>query len=470
MKSFYFQSIADLSKKIASKNVSPVELTSLLLNRIQAIEPALNAYIDVLADDSKEQARQLEEEVLQGKIRSPLHGVPIAIKDIFETKGRVTTSGSKLFTKWKSTADAIVVQKLKAAGAIIIGKTNLHEFAMGATTENPHFGPTRNPWNVNKIPGGSSGGSAAAVAAGMCFGAIGTDTGGSIRLPSALCGIVGLKPTYDAVSRKGCTPLSWSLDHIGPMTRTVEDSAIMLNAIADDPRAFVQLPFEAENLAGVKIGLLTGYFMEGLDDEVKGIFMQATSRLSALGAEVVEVQLENVEEALYAQQIISKSEAFTFHEPIFEKYSSDYGTDVQVRLNSAESVTASDYLNAQRLRKHFKGSVLKAMEDCDVLLSPTNSREPLDIGTNPPQETIHTIFKLGKTPIGNYLGFPAISIPCGFTSNELPIGMQLIGKPFAEQQILSIGSVYENSERWIKKLELNQAYENEMNQDAVNIN
>lgn len=464
-KSLYFQSIADLSKKIARKDVSPIELSNQLLNRIQSLEPALNAYIDVLADDSQKQARQLEEEMLQGKIRSPLHGVPIAIKDIFETKGRVTTSGSKLFKNWKSTEDADVVQKLKAAGAIIIGKTNLHEFAMGATTENPHFGPTRNPWNVKKIPGGSSGGSAAAVAAGMCFGAIGTDTGGSIRLPSALCGIVGLKPTYDAVSRKGCTPLSWSLDHIGPMTRTVEDSAIMLNAIADNRKALVQLPIEAENLTGVKIGLLTGYFMKGLDDEVKGTFMKAVSKLSALGADVVEVRLEHVEEALDAQQIISKSEAYTFHKPIFEKYSSDYGADVQVRLNSAKTVTASNYLQAQRLRKHFRSSVLKVLEDCDVLLSPTNSREPFDIGTNPPQETIRTIFKIGKTPIGNYLGFPAVTVPCGFTANQLPCGLQLIGKPYSEQIILLIGHIYEKSENWTEKLEQNQAY---MNQEAVN--
>jgi aspartyl-tRNA(Asn)/glutamyl-tRNA(Gln) amidotransferase subunit A len=467
MKSLYFQSIASLSKKIASKEISSFELTNLLLERIQALEPSINAFIDVLAEDAKEQARMLEKELLEGTIRGPLHGVPIAIKDIFETKGSVTTSGSKLFKQWKSTKDAVVVQKSKEAGAIIIGKTNLHEFAMGATTENPHFGPTRNPWNLKKIPGGSSGGSAAAVAAGMCYGAIGTDTGGSIRLPAALCGIVGLKPTYDAVSRKGCTPLSWSLDHIGPMTRTVEDSAIMMNAITGDKRAFVQLPFAAENLSGVKIGVVTGYFMEDLHNEIKGIYKKALNKLSELGAEVTEVHIDHVKEALEAQQIISKSEAFTFHEPIFESNASDYGTDVRFRLNSAKNVTASAYLNAQRLRKSFRSAVLNLFKTYDVLLTPTNSREPLDIGTNQPEETIHTIFKLGKTPVGNFLGFPALTIPCGFTASQLPCGMQLIGKPYFEQSILSIGHIYEKSETWTEKLEFNQAYEKMANQEAV---
>lgn len=456
MKHLFFQSLSEVSARIKTKELSSVEVTDLLLERIQLVDPSLNAYIQVLSESAKEQARILEEEMMKGSIRGPLHGVPIAIKDIFETKGQVTTSGSKLFRNWKPDKDAVVVQRLKKAGAVIIGKANLHEFAMGATTENPHFGPTRNPWNPSKIPGGSSGGSAAAVAAGLCYGALGTDTGGSIRMPAALCGIVGLKPTYDAVSREGCTPLSWSLDHIGPMTRTVEDSAILFTAISND---HVDMELARTDLSGITIGVLTDYFMEGTDPEIANILFKAIDKLKMLGTEIIEVQLPNAKEALEAQRVIFQSEAYAFHEPMFTKYPNEYGEDVRERLNAGTSKLASEYIQAQRQRNHFRQKALEVMESCDILLNLTNIIEPFDIGSMSPADTANAILKLGKTPIGNFLGFPAVSVPCGFTVNKLPVGMQLLGKPYAEKLIMNVAHVYEQSEQWVAELEKNTAYE-----------
>jgi aspartyl-tRNA(Asn)/glutamyl-tRNA(Gln) amidotransferase subunit A len=463
MEKIFFKSLALVAESIRKREISPVELTSQVLERIEALEPILNAFILVLKEEALQQAEALAEELERGKIRGPLHGVPIAIKDIFETIDSVTTSGSKLFENWQSNQDAVIVQKLKEAGAIIIGKTNLHEFAMGSTTDNPHYGPTRNPWNINKIPGGSSGGSAAAVAAGMCFGAIGTDTGGSIRLPAALCGIVGLKPTYDLVSRKGCTTLSWSFDHIGPMTRTVKDSAIILESIAK-PEELAKIDLNLEgDIKGLKIGIQSEYFFENMDTEMEMVIKQAISKLESLGAEIVEVSIPGVYEALEGQKVISKSEAYTFHQEMFTNFPEKYGEDSQARLNSAKTIMASEYLNAQRLRKQFIENTLDTMKSCDVLLSPTNVIEAFDIGSMPPEESVNNIFNLGRTPIGNLLGFPALTVPCGFTSKNLPVGMQLIGKPYADGLLLKVGNVYEKSEKWVERLASNEVYETEIN-------
>lgn len=461
MNELFFKDIHTVSGLLKNHEISPVELTKQLLERINDLEPDLNAYIAVLGEDAIKQAKNLEKEIINGNIRSPLHGVPIAIKDIFETKGRITTSGSKIFEHSISNRDADVVKLLQDAGAIIIGKTNLHEFAMGATTENPHYGPTRNPWNLEKIPGGSSGGSAVAVAAGMAFGAVGTDTGGSIRLPAALCGIVGLKPTYDLVSTKGCTPLSWTLDHIGPMTRTVVDSRIMLNIMADSRKLkMMDLEMNRNDLKGIRIGVCEEYFFDSMDQEMKNIMKQSLKKLTELGAEVVDMSLSGIEDALEALKIISKSEAYTFHEGFFKKNPEMYGKDIQFRLNSGSEVTASQYINAYRYRNKFIQSLLDSMEEykCDVLFSPTNSIPAFDIGSVSPEDSIHNIFKLGKTPIGNLLGWPVISVPCGFTAENLPVGFQLIGKNYDEGLLLSIGELYEQSENWISYLEKNDTY------------
>ncbi|AKM19015.1 Glutamyl-tRNA(Gln) amidotransferase subunit A [Geobacillus sp. 12AMOR1] len=462
MSQLFFKDIQSVGKLIRKKEISIVELTEQMLERISSIDPVLNAYITILPDEAKKQAQLLEKELLDGNDRGPLHGIPIAIKDIFETKGSITTSGSKVFADYISKNDAEIVSKLKEAGAIIIGKTNLHEFAMGATTENPHYGPTRNPWNINKIPGGSSGGSAAAVASGLAFGAVGTDTGGSIRLPSAICGIVGLKPTYDLVSTKGCTPLSWSLDHIGPMTRTVNDSRIMLRAMMDSGQlSKVDLEvLDLETLKGIRIGYCKTYFFENMDEDMETVIYRALDKLRKFGAEIVEMNIPGIEEALNAQRIISISEAYTFHEPYFSEKGELYGKDVQIRLNAGREVLASQYIRAKRIQKTFSNQMLNIFSEknCHVLFTPTNTIAPYDIGSISPLETMNNIFRLGRTPIGNLLGFPAITVPCGFNSEKLPVGFQLIGRPYDDGLLLNIGEMYEKEENWISHLEKNEAY------------
>lgn len=464
MDNLYFKDIYQVSRLLQTGAISSAELTQQLLNRIHKLDPALNAFIQVMDEEAIKQARAADDELMHGHIKGPLHGVPIAIKDIFETKGFVTTAGSKVLSKWKPDKDATVIRKLKEAGAIIIGKTNLHEFAMGSTTENPHYGPTHNPWNLRKIPGGSSGGSAAAVAAGMCYGALGTDTGGSIRLPSSLCGIVGLKPTFNLVDRTGCFPLSWSLDHIGPMGRTVNDCAIMLQAIADSKVLQMhRLDLSNEhlknmNLKSIKIGLCKEYFFEGLEDNLRLVVDKAISDLENLGIKFVDIQIPGIAEGLEAQKIISKSEAYTIHQTTFEKHPDYFGEDVQFRLRAGAQVHASDYLNAQRIRRQFIINVKKAMSKCHLLLSPTHSITPFDIGQRTPEKSINNIFELGKTPIGNLMGYPILTVPCGFLSNHMPVGMQLIGKPYSEDLLLSVGKLYEAEHHWSSYLEQNDAY------------
>lgn len=459
-----FKSISDMSSLIKKREISPVELIELELKRIEQTDQALNAFIRVMEQDAKEQARLLELELQHEKIRGPLHGIPVAIKDIFETKGIITTAGSKVLSQWVPNKDATVVMRLKKAGAIIIGKTNLHEFAMGATTENPHYGPTRNPWNLKKIPGGSSGGSAAAVAAGMCYGALGTDTGGSIRLPSSLCGIVGLKPTFNLVDRQGCVPLSWSLDHIGPMARTVDDCALILAALLE-PEKLSGLHLDITlkhihemNIKNVKIGICRDYFFENIEDSIQKVIDRAVEDFEGMGLQFKEVSIAGIDEAIQAQKIISKSESYAFHQKTFEKYRSDYGEDVRYRLDLGSKVSASDYINAQRIRKKFVLNVKKTMDSCDILFSPTHAITPFDIGQRDPEESMNNIFNLGKTPIGNLLGFPILTVPCGFSSKKMPVGMQLIGKPYSEVLLLAIGKKYEYAHHWVDSFEDNHAY------------
>lgn len=467
MSEIAFDSINALGQKIRTKEISPVELTIQTLQRIEQIDPSINAYIKVMSEDAMQQAASLEQEVLQNNIRGPLHGIPISLKDIFETKGHETTCGSKVLEHWIPDRDATIVTKLKNAGAIIIGKTNMHEWAMGATTENPHFGTTRNPWNLNKISGGSSGGSAAAVAAGLCFGSIGTDAAGSIRLPAALCGIVGIKPTYGRVSRHGSLPGPTSFDHIGPLTRTVKDSAILLQAIAgfdkNDPsssRRPVDIDFERplQDLKGIKLGVCRNYFYEGLHDEVKINMEKSIVRLKDLGAEIVEINIAGIDEALNAFKIIAQSELYTFHKPIWAKVPHLYSEDFKVRFNFAKQINVTDYLNAQKLRNKFIHYFLDCMSSVSAIIAPSNSQPAFTIGSKTPEENMQNIYTIGKTPLGNFLAFPAISVPCGLLPENLPAGMQLIGKPFAEKLLLQVADCFERSYEttlWKQKLAAN---------------
>lgn len=454
------ESISTVSQFIKEKRLSPVELTNQILKRISKIDTELNSFITVMETDATKQAKLLEEEMMAGKIRGPLHGIPIAVKDIIQVQGQPTTSGSIIFEKWVPDEDATVVKKLKKAGAIIIGKANLHEFAMGATTENPHYGNVKNPWNLNKIPGGSSGGSAVAVAAGLSYGALGTDTAGSIRLPAALCGIVGIKPTYGRVSRNGCLPFSWSLDHIGPMTRTVKDAAIMLEAISgyDSKDTSSVKHCESINFAdplihlkGIRIGICKDYLFDDLNEEVQLAITRAIERLRELGAQIIEIELKNLSMALNSLKVIAQSEVVSFHQPLLNQYGHLYGDDLKYRFKFGKAISAVDYINAQRLRNLFIEQTLESLQNVDVLIGPTNSQPPFDIGSVLPEEAINNMFSLGKTPLANILGFPALTVPCGIINGHLPTGMQLIGKPFSEKLLLQIGDCYERQETWFEQ-------------------
>ncbi|WP_240375959.1 amidase [Bacillus piscicola] len=461
MKELLFADIEDVSHLIKNKDISPVELVNATITQIEEYEPTLNAFITVMDKEALAAAEQAEQEILQGTYRGSLHGIPIAVKDMLQTKGTATTGGSKIFEKWVPEEDAVPVQKLRESGAVIIGKANLHEFAMGATTENPHFGSAKNPWNIKRIPGGSSGGSAVATAAGMAFGALGTDTAGSIRLPAAMCGTVGFKPTYDLVSRKGGFPFSWSLDHVGPMTRTVKDAAIILDAIKErSPKRspHLQLNKPWTDLTGVKLGFHEGYMFAGIEPSVKKVVEKAFSRLSELGAEIVPIELPMIDEALDALKVIAQSEVMAFHQPLLKKYEAIYGDDLKYRFQFGSDIAATDYIHAQRVRNQFIKQTLEQMTSYDALVGPTNVQEPFEIGTMVPKQAISNMFTLGKTPLANILGFPALSVACGFTDHHLPVGLQLIGKPFADKKVLNIGNCYEQSESWMKKLAENEHY------------
>lgn len=460
MNELLFETIETAGNAIKNKQISPVELTEMTLKQIHEHEPVLNAFISVMEEEALAQAKQLEAEMQNNGVRGPLHGIPIAVKDILQTKGVKTTGGSKIFDNWIPNEDAAAVQKLRDAGAIIIGKANLHEFAMGATTENPHYGSTKNPWNVKRIPGGSSGGSAVATAAGMAFGAVGSDTAGSIRLPVSMCGTVGFKPTYGVVSRRGCLPFSWSLDHVGPMTRTVQDAAIMLEVMkghdGKDPASVqrnVPVLFDSlDSLKGVKLGFYEPYMFAGIDADVKKVIEQAFRQLETLGAEIVPIHLPGIDEALNALKTIAQSEVVSVHKPLLKKFGHLYGDDLKYRFDFGADISATDYLRAQRRRDQFVRDTIKQMQGIDALVGPTNVQPPFEIGTMVPSMAISNMFTLGKTPLANILGFPALSAACGFTSDNLPVGLQLIGKPFTDKRVLQIGSCYEQSVPWVKAL------------------
>ncbi len=455
---FYF-TISELSGLMQSRKISPVEVTKQMLDRIERLDKKYNAFIHVMREEALEDALKAEKEILGGMNRGPLHGVPVAVKDMIQTKGVATTAGSKLFENWIPDEDAAVVVKLKEAGAILIGKANLHEFAMGATSENRCYGTVKNPWNEERIAGGSSGGSAAAVVAGMSYGAIGTDTAGSIRLPAALCGCVGLKPTYGRVSKHGCLPFSWSLDHIGPMARTVKDTAILYKAIAgydkkDDTTVKKSLSIDnfenLSDLSGWTIGICREYFFEQVDPEIAGVMNQVIEKLGDWGAYVQDFQIPGIHDAIWAQKIIAQAEGYAFHETLLRNKPDLYGEDVKYRLQFGKNVTAHDYLKAQRIRKWFIQQVSKVMEMIDIWVTPMNHNQAFSIGSRNPEQSINNMYDLSKAPLINLLGFPAISVPCGFTGDRMPIGIQFIAKPFQEKKLFQVSHLFEQSEMDLK--------------------
>ena len=456
----YELTIADAAEMIRAKELSPVELTESVLSRIDAVEGKITAFATVTADVARAAAAAAEAEIAAGAYRGPLHGIPVGIKDLYETAGIPTTSSSAVRADYVPVQDSAVVEKLTAAGTVMVGKTHTHEFAFGAVTPT-----TRNPWDLEKIPGGSSGGSGAAVAAGECMVGMGSDTGGSIRIPASVCGTVGLKPTYGRVSRRGVASLSWSLDHVGPLTRTVRDTALVMNSIAgydrSDP-ACVDVPvpdFAAGLLAGVAgltVGVPTNFFTERVDPEVAAAFAAAVGVLVGLGAEVREVAIPLPEYILPTEWGLMLPEASAYHQEMLREKGDLYTPDVRLFLEIGEFVLATDYIKALRARTLLQQAWRDLFEGIDVLVAPTLPAPAVsadDLTLHWPDGTTEaaTDAYVRFSAPANVTGLPSLSVPCGFTEGGLPIGMQIMGKPFAETTLLAVGQVYESATAWLDR-------------------
>jgi len=445
-----FASIEQLAPLLRRKKLSPVELVRVLLTRIERLNPHLNAFLTVTAEQALEDAGKAEAEIRRRRWRGPLHGIPVSLKDNIRTRGVRTTAGSKIMSDFIPDEDAEIVRRLRRAGAIVLGKTNLHEFAYGVTTNNPHFGPTRNPWDATRIPGGSSGGSAAAVAAGLCFASVGSDTGGSIRIPAALCGIVGLKPTFGLVSCQGVLPLAPSLDHAGPLARTVADAASLLAALAGRDGSKTSRPEKRR----LWLGWPREYFWEKLDDEVRGLAEAAARSFERDGASIEEVSLPHLSESVEPSTHVALAEARHFHESAgyFPARAADYSEEVRRCVEVGGEIRAADYLRALEVRKQVRADFDAALEHVDAILAPTVpvaapriGEERVPVGAE--EEPVRgALLRLNRP--ANFTGLPAISVPCGFTRAGLPIGLQLIGRAFDEANLLRIARAYEQSHRW----------------------
>ena len=452
-----YLTIAEAAAALRRKEFSAVELTEALLKRIEALDGELHCFISLTADVALKHAKQAEEEMRSGTDRGPLHGIPIALKDLYATRGIRTTCHSAVLENWVPDHDATTVTKLRQAGTILLGKLGMHEFAFGGPSVDTPFPAVRNPWNTDHIPGGSSSGSGAALAAGFCYGALGSDTGGSIRTPSSHCGIVGIKPTYGRVSRYGVIPLSWSLDHAGPMARSVEDCAILLQAIAgydskDPASAHVAVPnFRSELKAGIK-GLRVGvprdhWFDEnrGIDQETEKIFNQAIEVLRELGASVVEIDGKPFCLARKANQTILVCEAYAYHEKTYQETPMRFGSSVRRRMLEGAFLSAADYISAQRARTALNEQICANFARVDVFAMPGAPRPPEAFAKiDPNEQNLRPNF----TNPFNLTGLPTISVPCGFTAGSLPTGLQIVAPAFDEPTCFRVAYAYEQATDW----------------------
>ena len=449
--------IAATAEAVRARRVSSVELITAAIERIERLDPQLRAFITVTAEQALEQAREADRELAAGTDRGPLHGVPIALKDLFATRGVRTTAGSLVYKDYTPDFDATVVERLRAAGAISVGKLNMHELAYGITSANPHFGPVRNPWDLEHSPGGSSGGSAAVVATNIVAMAMGTDTGGSIRIPASFCGTVGIKPTYGRVSRYGVLPLGYTLDHMGPLTRTVRDAALVLNAIAGpDPRdpsssrrpVVDYMPEGNCSIRGLRIGVPANFFFDRLDGDVERAVRGAIARAESMGASVRPVKLPDMDALNAVARMVLLAEASAVAAPALDRRDL-FGPDVLALFDQGRLVPAVDYINAQRLRKRMRRQFDAIWNDVDCLFTPTTPNTAPKIG----ETTVRLGGKdedvrLATTRLVrgiNALGYPALSIPCGLSENGMPVGLQIIGPPFEESRILRAGAALEDT-------------------------
>jgi len=453
-----FLSIAEAARLLRRKEISPVDLIETALSRIERWNPAINAFLTVLADRARREARAAERALLRGRPKSPLHGIPISIKDNYWTRGIRTTAGSRILANFIPDRDSEVAARLAEAGAILLGKTNLHEFAYGATSENPHYGPVRNPWARDRISGGSSGGSAAAVAAGMGFASMGSDTGGSIRIPCVLCGVVGLKPTYGLVSVDGLVPLSRTLDHAGPIARNVMDICIMLEAVAGKfPKGFAppnHRTLGKTRMKRIRLGRPRHYFFDRLDIEVRRAVDAATAAFQSLGAEIVEVSLPTLADAVEPSTKIALAEATAYHESegYFPARAAEYGEGILRRLEMGREVRAADYLRAFEVKRQVTDEFEAALAKVDAILAPglPIAAPPLgqkEVTIGGEKEPVRAALIRLNRP-ANFTGHPAISMPCGFTRDGLPVGIQLIGRWWGEARLLQIALAYEAATEW----------------------
>ncbi|HET9182716.1 MAG TPA: amidase [Candidatus Angelobacter sp.] len=449
--------LSEASQAVQTRKLSPVQLAEACLSRIEKLDAGLKAYITVLAESALEEARQAEAEIARGEWKGPLHGIPIAVKDLAETAGVRTTAGSAVLEHNIPSEDAEVVRRLRLAGAVLLGKLNLHEFAYGGSGVISHYGATRNPWNTGHITGGSSSGSAAAVAAGLCYGAIGTDTAGSIRLPSAYCGVVGLKPSYGLVSTRGIIPLSWTLDHAGPMTRTVSDAALMLQAIAHyDVHDIYCQKFPpvyypsalAEPLSALRLGIPRA-FWEGVDQEIAAAVDTAIAMLSPMTAGVKEISIPTD-----SDRTVVRCEPWVYHQRYLPAHEKAYDPETLRRIRSGSDITAAGYIEKYRELLHHRREVLHVFEEVDLVLTPTSPVLPpsfAELKKQPDKLRSKELVMLRNTRPWNVYGLPAISIPCGSSASGLPIGLQIIGAPGAEGVVMSLAYAYERETDWHKK-------------------
>ncbi len=475
-----FLSIGEASRLIKKGEISPAELTESVLDRITRLDGELNTYITVMGEKAMEAARTAEKEIASGSYRGPLHGIPIGLKDIFVMKGVPATCGSKMLENFLPPYDATVTKKIVDAGAVVMGKNNMDEFAMGSSTESSYFGPTKNPWDTGRVPGGSSGGSAAATAASLCLGSIGTDTGGSIRQPASFCGVVGMKPTYGRVSRFGMIAFASSLDQAGPITKTVEDTAIILNAISGhDPMDSTCINTQApdytlslrDEIKGVKVGVPREYFIPGMDREVEEAAKKAIALVEDLGGEIVEISLPHTEYAVVTYYIIAPSEASsnlarydgvrygyrtanaeTLRDMYFKTRAEGFGSEVKRRIMLGTYALSAGYydayyLKAQRVRTLIKKDFDDAFKKVDVIMAPTAPEVAFRLGEKTGDPIKMYLSDVLTIPC-NIAGLPGVSVPCGFSSDGLPIGIQVLGKPFDEGSVIHVAHAYEQRAGW----------------------
>jgi aspartyl-tRNA(Asn)/glutamyl-tRNA(Gln) amidotransferase subunit A len=434
---------------VKSKEMTASDLASACYRQIERLNPLLNAFITVIPEDDSPSQQT-------GSLT--LMGIPIAVKDLYNTKGIRTTAGSKFFIDFVPDEDAMVIQRIKKSGGRVIGKTNTHEFALGVTNNNPHFGACKNPWDITRTPGGSSGGSAVAVATGMALAALGTDTGGSIRIPAALCGVVGLKPTFGRVSLRGILPLSWNLDHAGPITRKVEDAALMLQVMGGydelDPVSVKTLPGDysshlRDGMKDRKIALAVGDFVETSDPEILSAVRNAATVLKDQGAQIIEVNVNFLQEAAAANALMTQADAAAFHRDRMKEHPDWFGDDVRQRLENGAAFTSTEYILAHRTQTETLRKLEQLFEAHDTLLLPTTPiTAPVLEGENAVERA--RVLTRFTSPF-NLTGLPAISVPCGFSSENLPIGLQIVSRAWNESGVLRAGYAFQQVTDWHKK-------------------